>query len=1030
MNRLSEISLAVRRALPIKAIASTSRIMLTLAVASAAAVPALAQEAATEPQTVVVTGSRIPTPNLESSSPIQVVSSQEILQGGRMDISDVINQLPQNFNNGLGQDLGNNTSGLTTAGGVSTADLRGRGPNRTLVLVNGRRLGIGSPYTVIQSPAPNFDQIPTFLLERVDVVTGGASAVYGSDAIAGVINFITKQNFEGIQIDYHIGENFYRNDSSTVKKLAQDAGYDVPSGTSTDGRTQTINVMAGTNIADGNGNITAYFSYRMADPVASADRDFGTCQLNYSKATNQPVCAGSINSNIFSIDPDLNVAYSVKGNDFVDYGTAGTNPAAVFNSQPFIFMSRDDRRYMGGFMAHVDVSDQVKPYAEFHFMNDQTHQAIAPSALFLQSNPNDPTGNGNYNINCSNPFLTTFQQGAIGCTPAMVAADAASIAAQLQANPNAPPVPLNVANVLIGRRNIEGGGRTSDYEHTSYRAVGGIKGSLGNAWSYDAYGQYYRVDFFNRNSKYMNFAAIDNALLVTGTAANPRCLSGGSCVPYNPFRDGGVTQEQVDYLSLDGTAQGESTLKTIHADFTGDLGEYGIKLPTASAGVGVNIGWERRAENLQFAPDSAEQSGQLSGFGGAPVSIDRSQTVNEGFVEFRVPLMEDRPGVKDLVFDTAYRHSDYSVTGKIGTHKFSLEYAPVSDIRFRGSFQRAIRAPSLIELFNPQAIGLIAFGQDPCASTTSPRASLAACQNTGVTQAQYNAGIANTVANQVTQLAGGNPNLSAETSNSYTVGFTFTPTFLSGFTGSLDYFNIKLKGGIGTFPADVIMTNCLATGDPTFCSQIVRNTVNGSLNGPTQATGGYIVQTAVNIGSNLLKGIDAQANYRLPIDKLGDLTFTLNGSYLMKSDVTNAPGVDTYDCAGLFGSICQTVNPKWHHIVRTTWETPWANLGVSLTWRYIGEVKLDQNEDNPTLHFARFGQFNGFNARIPAYNYLDLSGSWGFREGMQLRFGVNNIADKNPPIVTSEITAGGDANTYSAYDQLGRQAFVAVTMKF
>jgi outer membrane receptor protein involved in Fe transport len=1023
MNRLSEISLAVRRALPTPASATTRRIMLALAVSSVAAVPALAQEAATETQTVVVTGSRIPAPNLESTSPVQVVTSQEILQGGRMDISDVINQLPQNFNNGLGQDLGNNTSGLTTAGGVSTADLRGLGPNRTLVLVDGRRLGIGSPYTVIQSPAPNLDQIPTFLLERVDVLTGGASAVYGSDAIAGVINFITKKNFEGIQIDYHIGENFYRNDSTTVRRIAEDAGYDVPRGTSTDGKTQTINVMAGTNIADGNGNITAYFSYRMADPVASSDRDFGTCQLNYDKATQQPVCAGSANSNYFSIDPDGEVVYSVKGNEFVDWGTTDTNPAALFNSQPFIFMSRDDRRYMGGFMAHVDLSDQVKPYAEFHFMNDQTHQAIAPSALFLQSNPNDPTGNGNYNINCSNPFMSADQASKLGCTPAMIAQDAANIAAGLA------PV---TTNVFVGRRNIEGGGRTSDYEHTSYRGVGGIKGSLGNAWSYDAYAQYYRVDFFNRNSKYMNFANIDKALLVTtdpDTGA-PVCVSGGSCVPYNMFRDGGVTQEAVDYLSLDGTAQGESTLKTIHVDFIGDLGEYGLKLPTASSGLGVNIGYERRQEFLAFAPDSAEQSGQLSGFGGAPAAINKSQTVNEGYIEIRAPLMEDRPGVKDLVFDTAFRESDYSVTGKVNTHKFELQYAPSSDVRFRASFQRAIRAPSLIELFNPQAIGLIAFGEDPCASTADNRRSLEDCLKTGATAAQYNAGIPNTVANQVTQLAGGNPDLDAEKSNSYTVGFTFTPTFLSNFTGSLDFFNIKLKGGIGTFPADVIMDNCLDTGDPTFCSQIVRNSSNGSLNGPTQDTGGYIIQTAVNIGQQTFRGIDAQANYRLPVDNFGDLTFSLNGSYLIKNENQIAPGVTPYDCQGLFGTVCQTVNPKWHHVVRTTWETPWANLALSLNWRYIGKVKLDQNEDNETLHFARIGVFNFFNAEIPAYNYLDVSGSWGFREGMQLRFGVNNIADKNPPIVTSEFVAGGDANTYGAYDQLGRQAFVAVTMKF
>ncbi len=1027
MNRLSEISLAVRRSLPFSAMATTRRLMLTLAVSTAAAVPALAQQApsAAEPATVVVTGSRIAAPNLESTSPIQVVTAQEIQLGGRMDISDVINQLPQNFNNGLGQDLGNQTSGLTTAGGVSTADLRGLGPNRTLVLVNGRRLGIGSPYTVIQSPAPNLDQIPTFLLERVEVLTGGASAVYGSDAIAGVINFITKQNFEGFQIDYHVGENFYHNDSDFVRNLATQAGATAPTGTSKDGRTQTINVMAGTNIADGNGNITAYFSYHQSDPVASSERDFGACQLNYNKTTDQPFCFGSTSSNWFSLDGTN--GFSVQGNNFVPNVPkfTGTTPPGVFNSQPYIFMSRDDQRYMAGFMAHIDLSDSVKPYAEFHYMDDKTHQAIAPSALFRFSNPNDPTGNGVYNVNCSNPFLSAQQQTTIGCTPALIAADQTAIANGLD------PVAAGTAiNLDIGRRNVEGGGRSSDYEHSTYRAVGGLKGSLGNAWSYDAYGQYYYVDFFNSNNKYLDFSKIDKALLVTGTRAAPVCLSGGACVPYNIFQDGAVTQDMVNYLSLNGTARGTTTMRTLHGDITGDLGEYGVKMPTASDPIGVNFGWERRQENLSFAPDSAEESGQLAGFGGAPVSIDKSQTVNEEFIEIRAPLMQDRPGVKDLVFDTGFRESDYSVTGKINTHKFELQYAPVADLRFRGSFQRAIRAPSLIELFNPQAAVLIQFGDDPCATGVKNRAPLAQCLNTGMTAAQYNGSVSNTISGQAYQLSGGNTLLQAETSNSYTLGLTFTPTFLSNLTGSIDYYNIKLKGGIGVFPADVIMNQCLATGDPTFCSQIVRNKTNGSINGPSINSGGYIIQTNLNLSTALLKGIDTQLNYRLPLDKFGDVTFNMNGAYLLKNDTQPAPGVDAYDCAGLFGSICQTVNPKWHHIARAMWETPWNKVALSLTWRYIGKVSLDQNDSNPTLHFAKFGQLDGFNAQISAFNYLDIAGSWGFKDGMELRFGVNNIADKNPPIVTSEITAGGDANTYSAYDQLGRQGFIAVTMKF
>jgi iron complex outermembrane recepter protein len=1000
-----------------------ARFTLSAAFATSATTAAFAQNTADQnstepPQEIIVTGSRIPAPNLESTSPIQVVTAQEIQLGGRMDISDVINQLPQNFSNSLGQDLGNRTSGLTTAGGVSTADLRGLGPNRTLVLVNGRRLGVGSPYTVIQSPAPNLDQIPTFLLDRVDVVTGGASAVYGSDAIAGVINFITKQNFEGFQIDYHIGENRYKNDSDLAKRLLEEAGENVQSGTSKDGRTQTINVMAGTNVAEGNGNITAYFSYHTADAVPSSARDFGGCQLNYDPDTDQPFCFGSVNSNFFGLDTDN--PFSVVGNEFVPLGSVASTPPPVFNSQPFIFMSRDDRRYMAGFLGHVDLTDTAKPYVEFHFMNDRTHQEIAPSALFLQSNPNDPTGNGNYNINCSNPFLSAQQQGILGCTPALIAADQAAIAAGGQ------PV---TANTFIGRRNVEGGGRTSDYEHTSYRAVGGIKGDFAEAWSYDAYGQYYYVDFFNSNNKYLNFQNIDRALLVTRDAqGNPACVSGPPCVPYNIFQDGAVTQDAVNYLSLNGTARGTSSLRTLHADITGDLGVYGVKLPTANDSFAVNFGYERRMEDLDFAPDAAEQSGQLAGFGGAPVSINQSQTVDEAFIEFRLPLMQERPGVRDLVFDTGYRRSDYSVSGKINTHKFELQYAPIADFRFRASYQRAIRAPSLIELFNPQAIGLIQFGADPCAPPQTATAE--ECARSGLSPALYAGGIPQTVAGQVTQLAGGNVGLDAERSNSYTLGITFTPTFLPSLTGSIDYFNVDLKDGIGVFPASVIMSSCLQTGDPTFCTQIVRNSTNGSLNGPTQATGGYIVQTALNIGQIKLKGVDVQMNFRQPIGGLGNLVFSLNGAYLDSYETTQAPGVTAYDCAGLFGQICQTVNPRWHHLFRTSWELPGRDITVSAMWRYFGKVSLDQNEDNPTLHFATFDQRNNFNARIPAYNYLDLSGSWAIKESIDLRLGINNVLDKNPPIVTSEITSGGAANTYEIYDAMGRQLFAAFSVKF
>jgi hypothetical protein len=348
---------------------------------------------------------------------------------------------------------------------------------------------------------------------------------------------------------------------------------------------------------------------------------------------------------------------------------------------------------------------------------------VAPAAAFLFSNPNDPIS-GNYNINCSNPLMSA-QQALTLCTQEMIDADAAAIAI------GAAPVTVNVA---IGRRNVEGGGRSSDYEHSNYRAVLGGKGDINAAWSYDAYAQYYYTTFFTSNDQYMNFTAIDQALLVRSDEdGNPVCISGGRCVPWNIFQDGGVTQEQLDFLYLAGTGYGTTTLRTIHGEVSGQLGEYGLKLPSAEEGIAINVGYEHRNEHVEFEPDAGLASGQLSGFGSAAVGIDNSVSVDEAFVEVRVPLVQNRPGIEDLVFNTAYRLSDYSSTGRANTYKFETQYAPVESLRFRGSYQRAVRAPSVVELFNGALVGLIQLGDDPCSSpdgVTPAAATLEQCLNT------------------------------------------------------------------------------------------------------------------------------------------------------------------------------------------------------------------------------------------------------------------------------------------------------------
>jgi outer membrane receptor protein involved in Fe transport len=986
---------------------------------------------------VVVTGSRIAAPNAASTSPIQVVTARELQQGGKTDIIDLINQLPQNFQN-ASIDFSNTSSALATPGGISTADLRGLGPQRTLVLVDGRRLGVGDPNTANPNSSADLDQIPAGLVERIEVVTGGASAVYGSDAIAGVVNFIMKKDFQGIQIDGQAGEYWHDNHEGWTQQLEVAAGDAPVTGTSRDGRGRSFDILLGSNIADGRGNVTAYLSYLNSTPIASGDRDFGGCQLNLTTNERGVVCGGSSSSNWFV--PANGNTYSVVGNQLLPWPQAGSNPPANYNSQTLIYMSRGDERYNAGLMGHIDINDAVKPYVQFGFMDDKTKEDVAPSGLF-KANPFDPLGIDNFNINCDNPLLSAQERSTI-CTPAQIATAAANTGAPCATPPS--PVPAgyvspNCASVTIGRRNVEGGGREAFWDHTNYRAVLGATGELATAWSYDVYASYYTTTLFNSNANFFNYTSVNNALQVSGTPANPQCISGPPCVPWNIWTTGGVTQGALNYLYSPGTSYGTATERIEHGDVTGDLGKYGIKSPLANDGIAVNAGFEHRNDFESFEPDAAEISNELSGFGGASVAIDNSVSVTEGFIELRAPLAQDKPGVRDLVLDSGYRYSDYNLSGGVNTYKFEVQYAPVQDLRFRGGYQRAIRAPNIQELFTPQAAELIsAPGTDPCAPTRDPvtgalipaSASFVQCARTGVTAAEYgNGGTTNTVrqctAEQCGQLAGGNPALKPEQSESLNLGLNFNPTFLPGFTSSLDYYRIKIKDEIGTIAATLILQNCLNTGDPTYCSLVERSST-GSLQGSTIAGKGYIVQTGVNVGAAAVSGIDVQAAYRLPLEGWGHLAFLFSGSYLLTSTTTSVPGGPTYDCAGLYGPTCLTVNPRWRHNLRTTWITPW-NVELSALWRFIGKVGLDGNSPDPSLNT---GSYDAFDAAMPNISYIDLSAAWQALNWLEIRAGANNLLDKDPPVVSSSVVAGGAANSFPTYDQLGRQLYVAFTAKF
>jgi iron complex outermembrane receptor protein len=1007
-------------------------------------------------QEVIVTGSRIPVPaNITATSPITAVTSQDIKLSGYSDATDILNSLPQNIVNSA-NDFGNQSSPSTNTGGFATVDLRGLGPQRTLVLVNGRRLGVGDPSTSNTAPAPDIDQIPAVLIDRIDVVTGGASATYGSDAIAGVVNFILKKDFQGIQIDGQYGFSQHDQHNGYVQNVISQndpatgySGSPPPTGSIRDGNKHDLSVIMGANFAEGDGNVTGYFTYHDQAAVPGYARDYSDCELTsnglYAAAvTNGVECLGSSNSNRFTPSapaPGAGTRYSVVGNQFLVWPQPGSNPPAQFNFNNYEYLQREDKRYNGGFLAHDDINDYIKPYVEFSFMQDQTLQQVAPAGLFVGGNPFGLNGDGNYLINCSNPLLSTQQRGLL-CTPAQIAADAA--------NPGS-----SSSDVEIGRRNTEGGGRQSEYRHTNFRAVGGFQGDIADGWKYDFYASYYYVDAYTSNLNYLNYQSISQALQVTtGASGKPVCISGGSCIPYNLFTTGAVTAAQLNYLDSPGTSDGNNTQTVTHLDATGDLGKYGVTSPFAKNGVAVDVGAEYRKESVTFNPDAAELSGDLAGFGGASVPTNASYDVGEAFAEFRAPLVQDQPGVYDLTTDAGYRWSNYSTAGVTNTYKFEVQYAPIRDARVRFSFDRAVRAPNLVELYNAPSIGSITSPPDPCAPTqngsviTPATASLAACARSGVTAAQYgNGGTTNTIpqciAGQCSEVIEGNSQLQPEVATTWSVGLSFTPSELPGFNATVDYYHIHLSGVVGAVPLGVILNGCINGGNPFYCSQIVR-APNGSISGATVAGGGYILQKEYNLGLSVVSGIDINANdkWRIPGD-WGSLVTTFNGAWLQQSTSTPYPGAPTFDCAGLFGSTCATttsgsVNPHWRHNLRIGWETPW-NVLFSAQWRFIGPTSFDNNSTNALLAgVEESGANNGapyydpYNARIPGYSYIDLAAIWHVDHNIELRAGVNNVLDKDPPVLPENDISGaaGPSNSFQTYDLLGRQIYVAFTAKY
>jgi iron complex outermembrane receptor protein len=979
----------------------------TQAAAQTAAAPATGGAEVSE---IVVTGSRIPQPNLTSASPITVVGAQDVKLQGVTRTEDLLNSLPQVMAS-QGGGVSNGSQG------IATLDLRGLGPARTLVLVNGRRVAPGDP----ANPVTDLNFIPAPLIERVDVLTGGASAVYGSDAVAGVVNFIMLKNFEGVRLDVNVGEYQHDNDDSFIQGRNTAKGFSAPTGSIWDGRQTSVTAVMGINSSDGKGNATIYAGYRNVQKVLEAARDYSFCSLAESKTTGFN-CSGSgttAQTHIFSNDlANASLPY----NFIVDKGGPGntvrtTLPTDVFNFAPLNYYQRPDEQYLAGAFAHYELNPHVDVYSEFMFMDDHTVAQIAPSGVFGQT----------FNIACNSPLLSA-QEVTTLCTNAGIPA-------------------TGTASLAILRRNVEGGNRQDNLRHTDYRFVVGAKGDINDDWSYDVYGQLGRTVYQEEYLNDVSLRRTANALNATTDATgNLICADATArnegCVPWQLFTVTGATPAAVNYVSTPGFKEGSTTEMIVDASVTGKLGF--LKSPWATDPVGIAAGTEYRRENLELRVDSEFATGDLAGQGGPTPAVSGSFDVYELFGEARVPLAQDMPFAKDLSLDVGYRYSDYSSAGTTDTYKIEGDWKPIDDIRFRASYERAVRAPNIVELFTPQAIGL-SLSSDPCAGP-APTATQAQCLNTGLTAGQYGHIPANPAA-QYNGLTGGNPNLAPEKADTYSAGFVFTPSFFPGFSLTVDYFNIKVNNYIQALDPNLTLASCLQQGGA-LCALVHRNPANGSLwlgNPGNLAQDGFVVGTNVNVGFLQTKGWDIEATYRTDLDRFGlnnwgRVALNFNGTIL--DNFITDPGIPTtdanghqvtqYDCAGLYGTTtCAQPRPKWKHRVRLTWTTPWTGFELSGAWRYIGEVSDMHTSSNPFLHG---GNTFAIDSKLGAQSYFDLTAQYRLQDRYTFRLGVNNIFDKQPPLVGS--TAGGNSiyfngNTYpTVYDALGRFAFIGVTADF
>jgi len=757
-------------------------------------------------------------------------------------------------------------------------------------------------------------------------------------------------------------------------------------------------ITIGANVADGRGNVTLNFAYTDRDDLFQGDRDFSTFAQFDDGAGNlyNGGSSGIPGTSIFAgalgtYSPDsFGVTFDPNGQIRPFNTSSGNND--FYNYAPVNYIQLPQTRYQATALGHFDLSERVTAYGRTHFTSSKVPQQLAATPIFQTAQ---------FTID-GNPFMTAETQ--------QVLSDAFGDGTDTDGN-----LIDDTGTAFVRRRLLEVGPRIADSTFTSFQVQGGIRGEISESWGFDAYVQVGNVSGSETQSGNVDRLRFNQALLLD-LAADP---TGGTCVdpsgsgattacaPINIWGEGNISEAGAAYINTRVSSAFDYEQTIFSLNFTGDLGS--LELPGGA--IGTAIGFERIDDDFDYRPSQALASGNIAGFNGSP-PVSGGFDVSSAYAEVYLPILSGVKGAELLDLELAFRTSDYSTAGSVESYKVSGSWAPVEAFRIRGGYNRAVRAPSIGELFAPQGENFPG-ATDPCSANGAPDAATTqVCLDTGVPANVVGTPAINLAAGQVRAITGGNPDLLPEEADTYTIGFVFQPDFIEGLSLSVDYFDIVIDGYVTEFGggASNVLDVCYndatsgGAGSP-FCNVIQRR-ADGTIE--------FVSLTSANVAEQTLKGFDVLAGYDMDLMG-GDLRINYVATITQESNFTAFPGADTDDCSGAFGqAICGEPLAEYKHRATANWSNDdWTAM---LSWRYVGEVKDD---DDSALYFAE---------KIKAFNYFDLAGTYRIGDNYSVTVGIDNLADKKPPLLGDNQE---QANTYPAtYDVFGRTYFIRAVADF